>query len=76
MTRFEALTKIDGLLNTCRGCETRERMNREMKGLFAKMDGHCIRNCNVGVELQQLGKELHVGPRKKFEEGMEADAIA
>jgi hypothetical protein len=58
MSRKQVLYQIDKLLTGCAVCPKRAEMNREMKGLFARMDGHCNKNCEVGSKLQQLGKSL------------------
>lgn len=58
MSRIQVLYRIDSLLIGCGDCETRKQMNRDMKNLYARMDGHCNKNCPVGADLQELGRQL------------------
>lgn len=59
MTRSSVLFRIDKILNEkCKDCPVRREMAKKYKGRFALQDGHCNKNCQVGAELQSLGKML------------------
>ncbi|TYP68913.1 zinc-finger domain-containing protein [Paenibacillus methanolicus] len=69
MERLEVMDAISGLLDAvCWGCETRDQLNKMHRSHYAKIDGYCNRQCPVGQQLQSLGRQLKIGPRKLIEE--------
>lgn len=42
----------------CSKCEKRTELYRECKKVFSKVDGYCIKQCAIGKQLQELGKQL------------------
>ena len=58
MNRLDVLNKINTILMTkCRKCKTRKELYKQHKNQ-AIQDGHCIQQCPIGAELQELGKML------------------
>lgn len=58
MTRSDVLNQIDSILMTkCRKCKTRKELYKQNKSQ-THQDGHCIKQCPIGAELQELGKML------------------
>lgn len=58
MNRFEVLSRIDDLLEVCKGCKKRPQKVGDMKKL-------CLHECVTGLELQEMGKALIEITRKK-----------
>ncbi|MFB9330048.1 zinc-finger domain-containing protein [Paenibacillus aurantiacus] len=70
MERLDVLDAISDLLDgKCRQCKERAALYRQYgASSFARIDGHCNRNCPVGQQLQSLGRQLKLGERKIIEE--------
>jgi hypothetical protein len=59
MSRLDTLTKINLLMDQkCEDCKTHAELSKKYKSGYSKIDNHCNRNCDVGKQIQQLGKQL------------------
>lgn len=62
--KSNAMTQISDLLDFhCSKCDKKRSMEKEFgpSGQYARIDGYCNRECEIGKELQQLGKQLGKG---------------
>lgn len=59
MNRLDVLNEINLLMDRkCNGCKTRKVMAKENPNNMIRVDNHCNRKCDVGKQIQELGKQL------------------
>ncbi|OMF17206.1 hypothetical protein BK131_04375 [Paenibacillus amylolyticus] len=59
MSRLNVLTEINLLMNQkCKGCKTHYELSKLHGSNFSKIDNHCNKQCDVGKQIQELGKQL------------------
>lgn len=64
--RLKILRQIDVLSESnCRGCKKRAELFEKYRHNNAQIESYCVRECSVGKELQELGKQLH-SPEKRL----------
>lgn len=73
MDRRKILAQIDLKLQICKGCEKYREHCRIYGKTFSRVDGYCNKQCPTGLELQQLGRQLHTGREIKVPAWMEPD---
>ncbi|MNB95740.1 hypothetical protein D3C75_429270 [compost metagenome] len=65
--RIEVVRHIDDLLEShCASCEAKTEFNRKHGGNTSFITKHCSQ-CQIGIQLADLGQQLTVRPRKKIE---------
>ncbi|WP_368483330.1 MULTISPECIES: zinc-finger domain-containing protein [Paenibacillus] len=42
----------------CKGCKTHYELSKLHGSNFSKIDNHCNKQCDVGKQIQELGKQL------------------
>lgn len=59
MKRVDVLNEINILMDQkCNGCKTHAELVEKHGDSYTKIDTHCNRQCDVGKQLQELGKQL------------------
>jgi hypothetical protein len=59
MSRKLVIYKIGDMIETnCNGCIKRSELVKQHGAAFAHIDGYCNKQCDIGQQLQSLGKQL------------------
>lgn len=66
MNRFETLQMINQHLSGCQTCTIKMELTEQYKQNYSHIDGYCLKQCPVGKELKELGKELNSGRTTKI----------